>query len=178
MKTIQISLSVVLFSIFLFSCEKTKDEIRSFEGVPVSTEIELDYLPLNVFDFPTPPIGLNLREAIDNKIGTNNTIDMVEDIKLSMMNLELLNADDHANFDFLDKVKIILKTDALEEKLVAWNESIEDGKTNIDLETTNDFIDNYAKSENLKIIIQYTNNDDVYNLKVKVNMKLDFKSKI
>lgn len=46
----------------------------------------------------------------------------------------------------------------------------------MDLETTDDlYVDDYAKSENMKLVIKLKSVEDAYNLDLKLRMKFDAK---
>ncbi|MDT0293843.1 hypothetical protein ACFQ3R_10675 [Mesonia ostreae] len=170
-------LPVVLMTILFSSCsddDDVVDRLRTIDDIPVSVEETVSYLPINVFDFPIET-DVDLRGAIEDELGTDEALDQVDEIELDNMALELVSADDQENFDFIDSVTISVRTNGLDIKQVASLDNVPEGATRIELNTTDDFVDEYAKSDDLKLIIQFTSTEDANNITVKMDMEFDAK---
>ena len=150
------------------------DRIRTIDDIPVSVDASIDYLPINPFEIPVET-DVNLRGALENETGVDNTIDQVEDIQLDDLEIELVSADDQDNFDFINSVTLGVRTDDLEYKEIASLNSVPTGQTVIELETTDDYLDEYAKSTSLKLVVKFDSTEDANNLKVRLNLELEAK---
>ena len=105
-------LPILFLGLFLGSCsdddvEEVVDRIRTIDDIPVSETASVDYLPINLFEIPIET-DVNLRQALEDETGTDETIDQVEDIELDDLDITLVSADDQENFDFVRKGFILL----------------------------------------------------------------------
>ena len=92
------------------------------------------------------------------------------------MVIELVSADNQDNFDFLESVTLGIRTDDLPYKEVATLDNIPSGLINLDLNTAEGvYIDEYAKSESLKLVIKFKSTQDAVNLNLRLKMKFDAK---
>ncbi|WP_417886193.1 hypothetical protein [Zunongwangia sp.] len=173
-------LPVLLLGILFTACsdddnvDDVVDRIRTIDDIPVSANASIDYLPINPLEIPIET-DVNLRDALEDKTGTDETIDQVEDIELDDLSIELVSADEQENFDFVNSVTLGVRTDDLEYKEIAHLDEVPEGQTSIELETTEDYVDEYAKSESLKLVVKFESTDDANNLEVKLNMEFDAK---
>ena len=92
------------------------------------------------------------------------------------MDIVFLNAEDQENFDFVNSVTLGIRTDDLDYKEVAFLDEIPSGATTLDLNTLDDvFIDDYAKSESLKLVVQFESTEDATDLNLNMEMEFDAK---
>ncbi|WP_121666645.1 hypothetical protein [Mesonia aquimarina] len=154
--------------------EDAVDQIRTIDNISVSETASIEYLPANIFEIPVET-ELNLRGALEDETGSDETIDQVEDIQLDDLDISLLSADDQENFDFVNSVTLGLRTDNLEYLEVASTDNIPSGSTTIDLTTTDQYLDEYAKSESLMLVIQFESTEDANNLEVELDMEFEAK---
>lgn len=178
MKKSLLFLPVVLMTILTSSCSSDDDVIdrlTKITDIPANADLSIDYLPINLFEIPIEQ-NLNLRQLIYDELGSDEALDQVKEVELEDMSIELLSADDQENFDFIESVTLGVRTDELPYKEVATLENIPSGVSILDLETTDDlYVDDYAKSENMKLVIKLKSVEDAYNLDLKLRMKFDAK---
>lgn len=178
MKKKLLVLPVILFTILFSSCssdDDVLDRLRTLNDIPANADIELEYLPINIFEIPIET-SIDLRALLENELGTDEALNQVKDIELDDMDIELISADDQENFDFIDSVTLGIRTNDLDYKEVATLDDIPTGLTTLDLNTTDDlYIDDYAKSESLKLVIKFKSTQDATNIKLKLKMKFDAK---
>jgi len=178
MKKIFSLLPVFLMTIFLTSCsddDDVVDRLRTISDVPASAEVSVDYLPINIFEIPVET-DLDLRQLIEDELGTDEALNQVKEIELDDMDIVLMSADDQENFDFVNSVTLGIRTDDLDYKEVAFLDEIPSGATTLDLNTLDDvFIDDYAKSESLKLVVQFESTEDATNLNLNMEMEFDAK---
>ncbi|WP_026450288.1 hypothetical protein [Aequorivita capsosiphonis] len=171
-------LPVVLITILFSSCSSDDDVIdrlRTLNDIPANADLSIDYLPINIFEIPVEK-SLDLRQLIEDELGTDEVLNQVKEIELDDMVIDLVSADDQDNFDFLDSVTLGIKTDDLPYKEVATIDNVPTEVTNLDLNTIDDlYIDEYAKSETLKLVIKFKSTQDAVNLNIKLKMKFDAK---
>lgn len=171
-------LPVILMTLFFSSCSEDDDVIdrlRTLDDIPANAEVSIDYLPINIFEIPIEQ-SLDLRQLIENEIGTDEVLNQVKEVELDNMTLELVSADDQDNFDFLESVTLGIRTDDLPYSEVATLDNVPAGVTSMDLNTIDGmYIDEYAKSETLKLVIRFKSTQDASNLNVKLKMEFDAK---
>ena len=178
MKKIFSLLPVFLMTIFLTSCsddDDVVDRLRTISDVPASAEVSVDYLPINVFEIPVET-DLDLRQLIEDELGTDEALNQVKEIELDDMDIVLMSAEDQENFDFVNSLTLGIRTDDLDYKEVAFLDEIPSGATTLDLNTLDDvFIDDYAKSESLKLVVQFESTEDATDLNLNMEMEFDAK---
>ncbi|MDQ7916711.1 hypothetical protein RBU60_03920 [Mesonia sp. MT50] len=171
-------LPVVLMTILFSSCsddDDVIDRLRTLNDIPANAEVSFDYLPINLFEIPVET-SLDLRQLIENELGTDEALNQVKEIELDDMDIVLVSADDQENFDFIDSVTLGIRTDDLEYKEVAILDEVPTGITTLDLNTTDGlYVDDYAKSESLKLVIKFKSTQDASNINLKLKMKFDAK---
>ena len=172
-------LPILFLGLFLVSCsdddvEEVVDRIRTIDDIPVSETASVDYLPINLFEIPIET-DVNLRQALEDETGTDETIDQVEDIELDDLDITLVSADDQENFDFVNSVTLGVRTDELAYKEIAHLDEVPTGQTTIELSTTDEYLDDYAKSESLKLVVKFESTEDANNLEVRLDMEFDAK---
>lgn len=107
------------------------------------------------FDIRTPKISSNSKSTFD----VNNTRkDLIQQIKLSKLSLKIVSPSD-GDFSFLKSIEIYISTDSLEEKKVAWNDSIpSDVGNEVILETTDEDLQEYIKSDSFTLRLHTVTN--------------------
>ncbi|MBW2961219.1 hypothetical protein [Mesonia aestuariivivens] len=178
MKKTYLFLPVLFMTILFSSCsddDDVVDRLRTISDIPINAEVSIDYLPINIFEIPVEK-DLDLRQLIENELGTDETLDQVEEVELDDMDIVLVSANDQENFDFINSVTLGIRTDDLEYKEVATLDEIPSGATTLDLNTIDGvFIDEYAKSESLKLVIKFESTEDASNLNLNLKMQFDAK---
>ncbi|WP_194850347.1 hypothetical protein [Nonlabens antarcticus] len=171
-------LPLILFAALFNSCSEDDDlldRLRTVSDIPANADLSVDYLPINIFAIPIET-SLDLRQLIEDELGTDEVLNQVKEIELEDLDIELVSADDQDNFDFIDSVTLGIKTDDLPYKEVATLDNVPNGVTTMELSTTDDlYIDDYAKSESLKLVVKFKSTQDATNLKVTLKMKFDAK---
>ena len=151
----KISSSIILALIIIFSGCKIIDELTHFD---------IDYN----YTFTLPAFGginldnLNI-ESNDVENDTESTFeindtrkDLVERATLKKFNVTILEPTD-ATFIFINKVEIFVKTDELEEKLIAWKDNISNDIGNyLELETTSSDLKKYLTSDAIRVRLKTT----------------------
>lgn len=171
-------LPVILFTILFSSCSSDDDVIdrlRTLNDIPADADLSIDYLPINIFEIPVEK-SLDLKQLLEDELGTDEVLNQVKEVELDNLVIDLVSADDQDNFDFLDSVTLGIRTDELPYKEVATLDEVPAGVTSLDLNTMDDlYIDDYAKSESLKLVIKFKSTQDAVNLNIKMKMEFDAK---
>jgi len=145
------------------------------------THFDIDYN----YTFTLPSFGginldnLNI-ESNDLENDTESTFeindtrkDLVERATLKKFNVTILEPID-AKFTFINKVEIFVKTDALEEKLIAWKDNIPNDIGNyLELETTSSDLKKYLTSDAIRVRLKTTSLSPLI-----VDLLLDLKSTV
>jgi hypothetical protein len=99
----------------------------------------------------------NLENETESTFEINDTRkDLVERATLKKFNVTILEPTD-ANFTFLNKIEIFVKTETLEEKLIAWKDNIPSDVGNyLKLETTNSDLKKYLISDAIRVRLKTT----------------------
>ncbi len=176
MKKIKITGLFLSLIILFTACEEALEGLRTINSIPFSKEFTIDYLPVNQFEEPTVSIQLNIISAIQDEIGVDADIDFVEDVKIKNLTISMISCENKDNFDFLNGIKLCMKTDELPEKEIAYKNEIPKGKTTIALDVMEDALDEYVKSDSLELFIKYESTEDAKRLKIKVD--INFKAKL
>lgn len=172
-------LPAILLSLIFTSCSDDDDDVTdrltTISDIPVNADVSVDYLPINLFEIPIET-EINLRDLIEDELGTDEALNQVKNIRLKNMKIDLVGADDQEDFDFIDAVTLGVRTNDLEYKEVATLDPTPDGVTTLDMNTNSDlYIDDYAKSENMKLVVKFKSTEDASNLDVKLKMKFTAK---
>jgi len=150
------SLILSIFVLAFYGC-KIIDELTHFD---------IDYN----YTFTLPALGgLNLPEEIESPDVENNTEstfeindtrkDLVERATLKKFTVTILEPLD-ADFSFISKVEIFIKTDALKEKLIAWKDNIPNDIGNyLKLETTSSDLKKYLTSDAIRVRLKTTSSE-------------------
>ena len=171
------SSSILLILIFALLGCKIIDELTHFD---------VDYN----YTFTLPAFGginldnLNI-ESNDVENDTESTFEnndtrkgLVERATLKKFNVTILEPSE-ATFIFINKVEIFVKTDALEEKLIAWKENIPSDIGNyLELETTGNNIKKYLTSDAIRVRLKTTSSSPLTEdllLDLKATVEVDAK---
>jgi hypothetical protein len=142
---------ILLAGIFLvFSCKqidkltqfnlkyKTNFTIKSATIVNINTP----------FNFYTPAIKTNS----ENELEVNESRkDLVEQIMVKELKMKI-TAPEGQTFDFLKSIKIFIKAEDLEEKMIAWKTDMkDDGSVTITLETSDDNLKDYILKDSFQL---------------------------
>jgi hypothetical protein len=147
MKKIALLLSVLFFT--LFSCTKDLEQLVTFNFNDSAEIVIKSGLGVNTpISIPTPNIKSSSRSAFESN---NTRVDLVKNVKLTRLVLTM-DKPNNASFDLLKSIKIYIIAEGLEKKLIAHKTDIPTnvGKT-LELETTEDNLDDYIKSESYGI---------------------------
>ena len=151
----KISSSIILVLIIIFNGCKIIDELTHFDidynytfTLPAYGGINLDNLNIE---------SNNLENDTESTFEINDTRkDLVERATLKKFNVTILEPTD-GNFAFLDKIEIFVKTESLEEKLIAWKDNIPSDVGNyLKLETTNSDLKKYLTSDAIRVRLKTT----------------------
>jgi hypothetical protein len=145
------------------------------------THFDIDYN----YTFTLPAFGginldnLNIESnSIENDTESTFEIndtrkDLIERATLKKFNVTILEPTD-GNFEFLDKIEIFVKTETLEEKLIAWKTNIPNNIGNyIKLETTNSDLKKYLTSDAIRVRLKTTSSNPLTE-----DLLLDLKSTV
>lgn len=121
------------------------------------TVFNIDYNTQSVI---SSVIGINLPfNLITPAITTNSTSefainetrkDLIEEIQLTRVNLTV-TAPANGDLSFLKSIKIYIKGEGLEEKMIAWNENIDTSEETMLLTTTPDDLQEYVKLDSVSL---------------------------
>jgi len=106
-------------------------------------------LPFNLY---TPAISTNSSPEFELK---ETRKDLIEEIMLQKLQLEVVTPE-NGDLSFLHSIEIYANGGDLEEKLIAWNNSINTFEKTIALETTTDDLQQYLKLDVISLRIRTT----------------------
>jgi hypothetical protein len=137
---------MVLFS----SCDKI-DKLTQF-NLKYDTEVTIKSATIvNIntpFNFYTPAVKTNSESELEVN---DSRKDLVEDIKVKELKMTI-KAPEGQTFDFLKSIKIFIKAEGLEEKMIAWKTDMtDDGSTTITLETADDNLKDYILEDSFQL---------------------------
>lgn len=137
-------ISLALLFITALSCDKV-DELLTFE-LNHSTEVTVkgSVVPFEPpTNMPTPDITTNAEQSFENN---NTRKDLIKDIKLKSLDISV-QAPPEKTLSFLKEIYIYISTDSHGELLIAENTDIPKDVKSVSLETTEESLDKYVKSE-------------------------------
>lgn len=138
--------SLIFFS--QTSCEKI-NQLTVFD-LDYDTQITIQsVVGINLpFNLLTPNITTNSESSFE----VNDTRkDLIEEVTLKELKLQISIPDD-GDFSFLKSIKLYISSENLEEKLIAWNESVDSDAGNIlVIETSPDDLQEYIKNEQIAL---------------------------
>jgi hypothetical protein len=106
------------------------------------------------FNLITPDITTNS----NSEFAINETRkDLIEEIQLTRVKL-LVTVPADGDLSFLKSIKIYIKGEGLEEKLIAWNENIDTSGKTILLTTTPDDLQEYVKLDSISLRVNTVTN--------------------
>jgi len=168
----KISLSILLTILFIFVGCSVIDELTHFDMDYNYTFTLLAYggVSLDNLDIESNDVENDTESTFE----INDTRkDLVERATLKKFNVTILEPID-AKFNFLNKVEVFLRTDDIEEKLIAWNDNIPSDIGNyLKLETTNSDLKKYLKSDAIRVRLKTTSSNPL-----KEDLLLDLKSTV
>ncbi len=170
----KIALLLMLLSV-LNACEKI-DKLTQFD-LHLDTEITIPAgIPINTpLPISTPDISLTNESVFENN---NTTKELIEEAKLQELKLSVIAPPD-GNFNFLKDLEIYISTDNLPKIKIAWiYDHPNDNQKILYLETSNEDLSAYLKSDTIKISIS-TVTDEVltqdYTVRVDYTFFIDAK---
>ncbi len=170
---------IVLYSAFVIStllvsvsCKKTLDDILTF-NYSESTKMTLPAAPIVIstpVTISTPEINASANAELQKK---GVSLDNVKTLKISTFNLNIETPED-ANFNFLNSVKIYIKSAGLGSELIASKENIPAGLGKfLPLETTGANIVNHLKNDKYSLEI-VTTSDEVTTSEIVLRADMTF----
>ena len=152
------SSSILFILIFTFFGCKLIDELTHFDmdynysfTLPAYGGINLDNLNIESND---------VENATESTFEINDTRkDLIESATLKKFDVTIIEPAD-ADFSFINKVEIFVRTEALSEELIAWkdNISVDDGNS-LKLETTSSNLRKYLISDAIKVRLKTTSSE-------------------
>ncbi len=141
-------IAIVITAIALASCDKI-DELTKFD-VDYNTEFTVQATTLidSPLEIVTPETTTNSDQEFENN---NTNTDLVESAKLTELRLDLL-APDSGNFDFLNEIRIYIRAEGLEERLIASRIAIpESGLRTLQLDVEDEELKEFIKKESYQL---------------------------
>lgn len=149
----KLSSSILFILIFTFYGCKLIDELTHFDidynyTFTLPGAINYDKLDLESND---------VENDIESEFEIHDTRkDLVERATLKKFNVTIIEPID-ANFAFLNKIEIFVKTETLDEKLIAWKDNIpNDIGNHLELETTSSDLKKYLTSDAIRVRLKTT----------------------
>lgn len=140
----KIFITILAITLLYGSCKEV-EQLTHFK-MDLTNNISILSIPIaNIpIDIITPKSPANLQSLS----GENNTsIDLIDEIVLTYINL-IIKSPNNQTFDFLKDIEININAEGLDEKKIAWYYDIpQTGLKTIDLETTEDGLQEYLKQE-------------------------------
>jgi len=145
----RLSLTVLLIALLFSQSCKEIDKLTQFSisndseaTIPATLGINL---PIDIW---TPDIPTNSESEFES----NNTAkNLIEHITLKSLKIEITSPQS-ATFDFLKNIEIYISAEGLDEKKIAWLDDIpKTGLKSIDLETSNDDLQEYIKKDKYRL---------------------------
>jgi len=145
-------LAALILLVYLAGCEAI-DELTIFTmdyyiETTISSAAGVN-LPFNLY---TPAISTNSSSEFELK---DTRKDLIEEIKLQSLQLEV-SLPENGDLSFLQSIEIYANGDGLEEKLIAWNNSVNTSEKTVALETTTDDLQQYLKLDVISLRIHTT----------------------
>ena len=139
---------------------KAIDELTHFDidyhytfTLPAYGGINLDNL-----DIASPDVENSTESTFENN---DTRKDLVEEAILKKFTVTILEPAD-ADYSFLNKVEIFLRTVTLDEKLIAWKDNISENDGNkLDLETTSSNLRKYLISDEIRVRLKTTSSEQL-----------------
>jgi len=152
MKKAFLLLSVVVIISWCTGC-KVLDKLTIFT-IPFNTQTTIPSLVgVNLpFNIQTPAISTN---SISEFEVNQTRKDMIEEITLNKLQLNVSDPED-GDLSFLKAIEIYVNGGDLEEKLIAWNDSIDTTEKSIELQTTPDDLQDFIKLDSLSLRVRAT----------------------
>ncbi len=139
--------------LLIHSCKKVEDLLNfSFN---IKNEFKLPpNIPINTpFDIPSIPLDYNSAETFEQN---NTRADLVREIKLEYIKL-MITEPSGQDFTFVKDIELNLTLDGKDPKLVAWKYDVSDDTgQELDLDVTQDALDEYLKSEDVGFSLKVT----------------------
>lgn len=162
-----LSILILSFLFFTLSCDKidnlTKFDITYNQEVVIPSS-SLVSLPFSIF---TPEVTTNSASTFESN---NTNKDLIEDIRLTELNLNILSPND-GNFNFLKSVEVFISSKNFPEKRIAWKENIEENNSSyLSLETLNEDIQDYIKEDKYTLRVE-TITDETIKEDHKINIE-------
>lgn len=162
-----LSILILSFLFFTFSCDKI-DDLTKFDitynqeiTIPSSSLISL---PFSVF---TPETTTNSASTFESN---NTNKDLIEDIRLTALNLDILTPND-GNFNFLKSIEVFISSENFPERKIAWKENIEEtNSSTLSLETLDEDIQEYIKEDTYTLRVE-TVTDETIKEDYKINIE-------
>lgn len=144
----KLGIILLLATITFFACDKV-DELLTFE-IEHSTDftVQASVVPFDPpANMPTPDVTTNAEQKFENN---NTSKDKVKDIKLNEVKLDVTDPADKT-FSFLKEVYVYISTNSNDEMLVASKTDIPQNAKLVELETTDESLDKYVKSDSYNV---------------------------
>ena len=140
-----------LFFILQTACEKI-NQLTVFD-LEYNTQITIQsVVGINLpFNLASPNITTNSESSFE----INDTRkDLIEEVILKELKL-FISVPEDGDFSFLESIEIYISSEGLEEKLIAWNESVDSEAGNIiELDTSNDDLQEYIKNDQIALRVK------------------------
>lgn len=151
----KISSSIIFVLIIIFSGCKIIDKLTYFD---IDYNYTFTLLAFGGINLDNLNIESNsIENDTESTFEINDTRkDLIERATLKKFNVTILEPT-NANFTFLNKIEIFVKTEHLEEKLIAWKDNIPNDVGNfLKLKTTNSDLKKYLTSDAIRVRLKTT----------------------
>ncbi|MFT5336368.1 MAG: hypothetical protein ACI9YL_000362 [Luteibaculaceae bacterium] len=121
------------------------------------------------FNFITPNIETNADSVFESK---DRRIKYIEEIVLEELQLTITSPS-NGDFSFLQKIKVYIISEGIEETLIAWNVNIPSENQVINLTTTDLDLQEYIKADNFSLRVG-VETDEVFTSEYTIYIHTDF----
>lgn len=143
-----IKIIAIAFIFTLGACGKDGKLLTFTISDTTTTTVDANILPFSLpFELPTPEVTTNSEAEFEQN---DTRVDLVKDITLTQVQLTITSPADKT-FSFLKSIKIYISADGVDEILLASKEDISSSAQTLNLDLTDQSLDDYVKSSSYKL---------------------------
>jgi hypothetical protein len=162
-------LTVLFFSILTY-CNEVDDLLTFTIAHETAFTVE-STSPLNLpIEVGTPTVTTNSNQKFENN---NTKASLVKDVKLTELQLSITSPSGKT-FSFMKSVEIFISTSQANEVKIAWLEDFPTTATTVNLNVTNDKLDEYLKADSYNLRTRVVT-DESLTQEVDIKANLQFK---
>jgi hypothetical protein len=149
----------ILLTCSLLSCKRQFESLANFK-INYEQEVTIESTGgLNLpFNLNTPPVTTNTENEFRNQ---NTRSNLIDEVNLNELRLEITSPTG-ADFSFLERIRIFIKADGLDDLEVAWKDPVpNEAQSIISLDCTDRDLQNYLKKEAFSLQVRATTDETI-----------------